>query len=225
MDIIIKDSKIIQLEKNYKNFTMKLKSVLKENDHYPVSAIIKHVCIADENKLSIFSEILPEKQWEETFNFIVGKCRYFSYTVLEIFIENSGCKNAKTLMKNYIEGVENLYINVRTETLEYKQYITTLEIICKRDKLLVKELNFIVKQLEKSLELPEASILMKDIIKKCAIVCEISVNVEDYLLRLNITAHTLRELADLSIESLIVDDKKELKVPSDYDNEVQKVAS
>ena len=105
------------------------------------------------------------------------------------------------------------------KSAKYEENSKRFTVICKKDTLKIKELNFIVETLEKCLKLPRGSILVEEVIHNCFIlVCRISLKVQ---LQPKICASKLKDLSDLKIESLIADDDKmELKIPLDCNTEV-----
>ena len=209
------DRRIGSLEMKYTILIIKLKFAFMEKKH-SVPDIISSLCDADKGKFTCFHSepyLHSAKSIHEIFYFIEKESRYFSYTILERVVKKSGCKKSKELMKNYIQEIENSYVNVQTDNIEYQNNANTFVIVYGKDKLLVKELNNIIRALEKCLSLPKASILVRSVTSK-RIICKVSLQVKE---RVSKFQHELKDLSNLRIVSLIIDD---IKIPSDDDNKV-----
>ena len=212
------DSRIIHLEMKYSLLIARLKLAFMEKRH-SVPDILSLLYAADKDKLTCFYTepcLRSAKTMYEIFRFFEKESKYFSYTIVERFVTKSGCKKSKELMKNYIQEIENSCIGIPTDKVEYQNFANIFTIICEKDTLLVKELNNIIKTLERDLKLPRASILVMDVIPKYFIICKISLKVKKHVLR---HQHELKDLSDLRITSLIIDD---VKIYSDDDNKVTK---
>ena len=65
------------------------------------------------------------------------------------------------------------------KSAKYEENSKRFTVICKKDTLKIKELNFIVETLEKCLKLPRGSILVEEVIHNYFIlVCRISLKVQ-----------------------------------------------
>ena len=209
-----------------------LKMEIKKNKQY-ISDMKFGLRTADKHKENYFSSIdllSTEKTIDELFFWIGRDCKYFTYTILKAAIDASGCKKAIKLIDNYIEKVKNIVINsldlnsenkkVQIGKNKYEENTKRFTVICKKDTLLIEELNLIVKSLEECLKLSPASVLVKEVIhNNCfTLVCRIPLKVQ---LPPKPCAHELKKLSEKEIESLIIDDDKmELKIPSNCDTEV-----
>ena len=213
------------MKRKYRILLEKLDLAFENEKHHPVPDIIAAFRAYYKDSWFCFegSPLYSAKTVKKVLDFIENECSYFSYTFLERFIQNSKCNKAKELMEDYIKYIENTYICVQTDTLKYKKDKNILEIIYEKDNLLVKELKNIIDTLERSLTLPKASALVKDVITQNCIICKISLKAKEDLLNNTFTAHKLKELSDLKVQSLVVEDRMKLKIPSDCDNEVIKV--
>ena len=165
----------------------------------------------------------------KVFYYIGRECKYFDFTILKTFIDGSRCKKAKKLMENYIKEIETSVVIGLNLKLEYDKVqpeggdsgTKKFEILRNKNELDVKEVNLIVETLQRCLNLPGGSILIRDIVKNCIIlICRIPLEVEQYLLQLRITVHELKPLSTLKITTLIVDSKMKLNIPMDCDTEV-----
>ena len=204
----------------------------KEEKRYPVSNIIIGLCTADKGNLTYFANIeclRSAKTLDEVFFYIGRECKYFDFTILKTFIDASGCNEAKELMENYIQEIENsLIVGLDLES-EYdntltewdKNHTKKLEIICDKKELKIKEVTLIIETLERCLKLPKASVSVKDFKQNCIIlICRIPKKVKYYLSNLKIIIHKLKPLSALKIKSLIIDNEMELKIPLDCDTKV-----
>ena len=219
----------------YIEFLTKLKEVFKKKKkHYPVKNIIFNICAADEDNLTYFSgkDILSVTTIDEVFHHIAREFKYFNYTILQTFVDASGCREAKKLMDNYVKDVENILItgfdlksecdNVQIST---EQIYKTLLVICEKDELSAKKLTSIIETLQQSFNLPRSSVVVRKVIQNCKILeCRILPAVEDHLLQCEITAYELRSLSELKIASLVLNDKMELQIPSDCSAKVISVS-
>ena len=200
----------------------------KHKQRYSVPDIITGLCIADKENLTYFSSIkcLCSVQTIEELMFYIGReCKDFDYTILKTFINGSGCVEAKVLMEHYIKEAEDLLLtdlNLKLEQASGDEInMKKLEIVCDKKKLHVKELTLIVETLQRCLNLPSASVSVKDVIQCCVIlVCRIPATVKCYLLQLKAIVKELKPLFNLKVKSLLIDEEFELKVPLNCDNEV-----
>ena len=229
--IVICVGKLVESKDNnrirYEAVLRRLKDIFKNEKHHPVRDILTGLRASYKGyngKLTCFhfEECLCSAETaKEVFDFIEKECSYFSYTILERFVQKSKCNKAEELVKHYIEYIQSAHINVQTCSLKYEKDTKILEIIHEKDQLLVKELNNIIVALERSLKLPKACLLVKDVdTQNCIIVCKISFEVEEHLLENTFTTQSLKELSNLKIQCVIVRDKMELKIPSDCDKKV-----
>ena len=202
----------------------------KNKKSYPVRKMITGLCTADKGNLTFFAtdecfRLAKTIDYDDVFHHIGKDCKYFDFTILKTFIDGSNCTEAKQLMDNYIIEIENTVItDLNLNEYDHSQTEDTakkLEIICDLKKLNVKELTLIVETVQKCLKLPSGSISVKDVKKNCIIlVCRIPENVKYYLLQLKISIHELTHLFALKIQSLIIDDEIELKIPLDCNTKV-----
>ena len=223
-------STLDDLNAKYVTLLEELKKIFKEKC-YPVKDIINGLCTADKGNLTFFAadecfHLRNTLDVDDVFYYIGKHCKYFDFTILKTYINGSKCTEAKQLIDNYIKEIEssvitdlnlNEYDHLQTEDTTKK-----LEIICDLNKLNVKELTLIVETVQRCLKLPSASISVKDVKKNCIIlVCRIPNNVKYYLLQLKIIIYKLKPLSALKIQSLIIDDEIELKIPLDCNTKVR----
>ena len=197
---------------------------------YPVRKMITGLCTADKGNLTFFAtdecfRLAKTIDYDTLFHHIGRECKYFDFIILKTFIDGSKCTEAKKLMDNYIKEIENTVItDLNLEEYDDSQTEDTakkLEIICDRKKVKLEELTLIVETVQRCLKLPSGSISVKDVKKNCIIlVCRIPENVKYYLLQLKIGIHELKPLSALKIQSLIIDDEIELKIPLDCNTKV-----
>ena len=203
----------------------------KEEKHYSVDDIIADICTADKGNLTFFSsELYSAETVDDVFFYIKRECKYFDFTILKTFVNTSQCVEAKQLMDGYIKEIENSLIigsDLQTEydnaqIEKYKDNTKKLEIVCDKNELKVKELTLIIETLQRCLKIPEASISVKDFKQNCStLICRIPKLVNYYILHHEIDTRILSHLSAMKIKSLKIDDKIELKIPSDCDIEVR----
>ena len=204
----------------------------KEEKHYSVDDIIADICTADKGNLTFFSSeicLYSAETVDDVFFYIERECKYFDFTILKTFVNTSQCVEAKELMDGYIKEIENSLIigsDLQSEyddalTEKYKGNTKKLEIICDKNELKIKELTLIIETLQRCLKLPEASISVKDFKQNCStLICRIPKLVNYCILHHEIDTRILSHLSAVKIKSLKIDDKIELKIPSDCDIEV-----
>ena len=187
---------------------------------------------ADANKLSLLSHPIVEtitsiRTMLINFMFIRQDYRFYDLSVLKILVGVSNCKEAQKLIQEYEKEINDLLIQdlKLKPLLETEQYMHSgnsnkLEILCEMKTMSARQYNFITDTL-KTIGLPPGSVLLNDVKQgSLIIVYEISPRLKDYLLKLHITTHMLKPLADLKIRSLKVNDEMELKIPNDCDTGV-----
>ena len=204
----------------------------REKERYPIENLIIGFCGVDTDNSSYFSKEDCINSIPTVQNFfwrVAQECKYFDYRRLKRFVYGSECEDAKKLMEQYISEVDKTIINalnLQTQYEDAKKYNygeNTAKIFIKyrEDKLSGKEIELILDTVERCLKLSGGSLQMQDIIRNCIIlVCKIQLKVKDYLLKLELTTYELRLLSDRKIQSLILDDEMQIKIPSNCDNKV-----
>lgn len=194
---------------------------------FSVQKMMDIICFNDKENLSQLHD--PEISIEDLFDWIYLNFKFYDYSTLQTVVNDSQCGEAIILMNNYVREIEDTLIHELdlksgSQMQEYKIHgdANMLKVVCEIRKLSAKEYNCIVKTLNSWLNLPPGCFILKEIITRDTVILkyEISSKVKDYMMKINITPYELKFLASLMITSLIINDKLELKVSSDWNTKV-----
>lgn len=218
-----------------KYFTLieKLTKIFKKKCYF-VPEIILGLCTVDNGHLTFFyaDEFFHSaKTIDDIMFYVKYQCNCYDFAITKAFISAIGCSEAMILVDIYTKEIESKailesdfikseYEKMMIEAHKLEKKFAELEIILREeDELFIKNYSAIIETLCKCFGLPEACILLRNVVKG-HIICRISFEVKKYLMELKLVARELEPLCKLRISYLINDDNMTLTVPLDCDTEV-----
>jgi len=209
-----------------------LKALFEEKD-YAVHNIVIHLSCADKSGTTVFSN--PDASQniltvDDILFHLSRECRYYSYSLLQNFVEGEEYKNAKPMVEKYTSLVYSQLLedmNLITANEGVKpgecpplESISILEVKIEKNRLLLKEEKDIVKVFYRYLKLPDHSLhFIGAKPGSIILVYKLSAKVKELLF--NLTAKKLGVLVNLNITHLVIDNELELNTMAIYYDKVR----
>jgi len=205
-----------------------------EEKHYSVCNLVIHLGVADKSSTTVFSNPDASKHIltvRDIVFHLTKECKYYSYSLLQNFVEREEYKEAKPLVEKYtrvvysslLEEMDLMTANewVKPEECQPSESTSILEVIIDAKKLLLKEEKDVVEVFYRCLKFPYHCLHFIGVKPgSIVLVYKISVEFKEFLLHHYLTAKKLTILVKLCITRLIIDNEMELETTAIYYDKV-----
>ena len=203
-----------------------------EKKRYAVSNLVIHLGGADKSSTTVFSKPNASQNIRTVENvvfYLTKECKYYSYSLLQNFVEREEYKDAKILVEEYTKLVylpllEEMDLMTANEWVNQKECqpsesTSILEVKIDAKSLLLKEEKHISEVFYRYLKLPKQCLHFIGA-KRGSIVLVYKMSVKIRELLLYLTAKKLPIQVNLNVTHIIIDSKMELTITDMYHDKV-----